>query len=290
MIGSIKIGSAFGIPVRVHWTFLFLFYLVRGADPLSIVLTILLVFGCVLLHELGHSLVAKGFGIRVVDITFWPLGGMARMTEIPENSRIEGLVAIAGPAVNFALAGIGILAAVTLEVLGLSGAGACGAFAGLNVMQGTFNLLPAFPMDGGRLLRAFLARKRSWLAATETAVRIGRVVAALLFAAALVLMSLTGLELWLLVLIPAFVWFAGARELFAVRLRHGVFPFGASWRPANGSPGAAPSPQGDQGEPGGTRPPFTFDPRTIRGGFDDEAIRKLEAFRGRLKKPPEERS
>src|SRR5262249_29872813 len=139
-------------------------------------------FGVVLLHELGHSLMARRLGVHVVDITLWPLGGLARMAEIPESSRVEGLIAIAGPAVNFALAGLGLgalpprplqRAPAWLSHLWLP-------FLGVNLFMGTFNLIPAFPADGGRLLRAWLARGGDWLGATETAVRIGRGISVIL--------------------------------------------------------------------------------------------------------------
>ena len=82
MNGSLKIGNAFGIPVRIHWTFLLALYLLAlaGVPVLQALPLVIVVFGCVLLHELGHSLVARSFGIQVVDITFWPLGGMARVS------------------------------------------------------------------------------------------------------------------------------------------------------------------------------------------------------------------
>ena len=292
--GSIKIGTAFGIPVRIHWTFLLLPYLflTRGVSLFETLATIAVVFGCVLLHELGHSLVAKGFGIRVVDITFWPLGGMARMSEIPESARIEGLVAIAGPAVNFALAGIGILLLLLTAVLGSPGEGFLFQFAGLNLLLGTFNLIPAFPMDGGRILRAFLARKRDWLAATEDAVRVGRIVAGILFVGSILVM-IRWQSVCTLPLIAVFIWLAGARELIAVRMRHGVFPFGNSRRPADapGEGGRAAAPAAEPEDPGAPRRPSSWDQRSDsqqRDGFSEEVIRRLESYRGRLRRHPDE--
>jgi len=205
--GSIKIGSVFGITLRLHVLLLVLFGVLvyQGVPPLILVT----LFACVLLHELGHSLVALAHGIRVVDITLWPLGGMARMSQIPESTRIEGLIAIAGPAVNLLLAAAGFLAAALtgwpLEW-----------FVWVNLTMGLFNLLPAFPMDGGRLLRAFLGRKGDWLGATVSAVRIGRWFALLL--------GVLGL-LWVpyvlaLPLVGLFIWWSGVQELAAVRARH----------------------------------------------------------------------
>ena len=121
MLGSIKIGKVLGITVRVHWLFLPVaaaawVWSSRAGDPrspfgtgvLQLALWVAVLFGVVFLHELGHSLVARHFGIRVLDITLWPLGGMARMSEIPEDAKVESLIAIAGPLVNFALAALGV--------------------------------------------------------------------------------------------------------------------------------------------------------------------------------------
>ena len=294
MNGSFKIGTAFGIPVRVHVTFLVLVYvLFLFADALAVLGLVGLVFGCVLLHELGHSLVARGFGLRVADITLWPLGGMARMSEIPENSRIEALIAFAGPAVNFALAGIALLALVAGAALGMEdGAKPQQLLLGVlavNVVQGGFNLLPAFPMDGGRLLRAFLARRRDWLSATEIAVRVGRWLALVLFCGSLAFLVVEK-SLCFMPVVALFIWFEGTRELWNVRLRHGVPVFGsfrAAWRPAQSS-GAAP---GNEAPPpdGEARRPVTWrQGGAPRGGFSDEEVRRLESHPGPLRRPPEE--
>jgi len=298
---SFKIGNAFGIPVRIHATFLLLVYalLVFFEQPLTALGLTGMSFACVLLHELGHSLVARGFGLRVMDITLWPLGGMARMSEIPENTRIEALIAIAGPAVNFALAGLGFLALTVGRALGLDDFAMrfIVAFLLANVVQGTFNLLPAFPMDGGRILRALLGRKGDWLAATETAVRVGRVVALLFLLGALLLMREGAANVCVLPLIALFVWFEGTRELWSVRLRHGVSPFGAAlrfgWRPAEAEvPERPPVPPSDEPlAPGAARRPRSWLQRlSRRGGFSEDEIRWLEAHRGPLRRPPDQPS
>jgi len=203
--GSIKIGSVLGITLRLHVLLLVLFGVLIVKDESPLVFAVL--FGCVLLHELGHSLVALAFGVRVVDITLWPLGGIARMTQIPESSRIEALIALAGPTVNFLLAGLAYL-------VGMPGNG---AFVLWNLGMGLLNLLPAFPLDGGRVLRAFLGRKGDWLAATEHAVWIGR-----WFALALFLLGFTGLLA--LPLVGLFIWWSGNQELASVRARHAPAP------------------------------------------------------------------
>lgn len=236
MLGSFKIGSVLGITVRVHWLFLALiaFVLLGAPGPaasLDLAVYLLMLFGLVFLHELGHSLVARRFGIRVYDITFWPLGGMARMSEIPEIPRVELLIALAGPAVNFALAALALplapwsaIAGDAASVWGGLSAGFAGKFLLVNLALGTFNLVPAFPMDGGRVLRAWLARSGDWVAATERAALVGRLFALAMIALALAFPS-QGL---MLPLIGVFVWFAGSRELAAVRARHARRPSVAS--------------------------------------------------------------
>ena len=301
MLGSYQIGTVLGIKVRVHWMFIAMIpvLLVLYDLPPAVTLAALTaLFGVVFLHELGHSLMARHFGIRVLDITFWPLGGMARMSEIPENSKIEGLIAIAGPAVNFALA---FLAAPILiwrwagghppdsdAILLISG-----WFVGINLMLGGFNLLPAFPMDGGRVLRAFFGRNGDWLGATERAVRVGKFFAVLMFFAGM-------LFDWgrILPFIAIFVWFAGSRELLAVRMRHarenGTLPGFGNLRDlfeaarqaqprATGTAGGVREPEFTvKPEPHVQRPVIDLAPRKAPRRLTDDEIERLESFRGRL--------
>ncbi|MDP6409468.1 MAG: site-2 protease family protein [Planctomycetota bacterium] len=283
MKDSFRLGQLFGITIRVHHLVVVLLGLMLLLDfgRLAVV-AYLLLCPIVLLHELGHSLVARRFGIEVIDITFWPLGGMARMRQIPEDSRIEGLIAVAGPAVNLALA---LLAApFTLFTGGVAWEVAM-TFVAINALMGSFNLVPAFPMDGGRLLRAWLGRHGDWLAATERAVRVGRTMAVAMFVVTL----LPGQPFFLspmLPLIAIFVWWTGRQELLAVRLRHGqqtinIGPFsfvvpGAAERgprdvSARDVPGAETAGQNQAG--GRRRAP---------GGFSAEQLQRLERFRGRL--------
>lgn len=295
MGGSIKIGNVFGIPVRLHWMFLLLVYAYAILDDAPLMVTLMWIvalFGAVFLHELGHSLVARHFGIRVLDITLWPLGGMARLSEMPENSRVEGLVAIAGPAVNFVLALVALLVIPVTSVLGLpNGTWAAQIFVGINLVMGVFNLIPAFPLDGGRILRAWFARSSDWLSATERAVRVGRFFAGVMFFASIGLMITGRSPSCALPLIAIFVWFAGARELIGVRLRHGQDLFGAAGAGSGAPFGQGPFGQGDpsaQGGPGeaqpgsARRPSIETDPLP-QGGFDERFIRRLENFRGRLR-------
>lgn len=278
MFGSLKIGSILGITIRLHALLLVLalvLYLDQGPAGL---LVFGILFGVVLLHELGHSVVAQRLGVRVVDITLWPLGGVARMAEMPESSRIEGWIASAGPAVNFVLAPLGVAA---LLFLGLDpegiAASALELFVEVNLAIGIFNLIPAFPTDGGRILRALLALRRDWLAATEIAVRVGGVVALLCAVSGLVLVfssaAFFGLGLSL-VFVAVFLWWTGRQELAAVRLRHGISPFAALAellrRSMEAATPAAPARDARETPEG-------------RAGLDERALEDLEQYRGSLR-------
>jgi Zn-dependent protease len=188
MRGSWSLGRLAGIRLQVHWTFLILIAWVvfqhasEGANAVQVtvgVALVLAVFGCVVLHELGHALTARRFGIRTRDITLLPIGGVARLERMPDDPRQELLVAIAGPAVNV------LIAAALWAVLGATGTLPSLADAArvessflatllvVNVALVGFNLLPAFPMDGGRVLRALLALKLPYTRATRIAANAG---------------------------------------------------------------------------------------------------------------------
>lgn len=191
---SLKLGTFAGIGVFMHWTFvllvawIFFSYIAQGkntAQAAAGVGFILALFVCVVLHEFGHALTARRFGVRTRDITLLPIGGIARLERIPEKPMQEFLVAIAGPAVNAAIALIlcGVLLALNrfnqvyeLELLE-------GHFVArlmwVNVLLVAFNLLPAFPMDGGRVLRALLAARMGRRRATVIAANIGQAMAIL---------------------------------------------------------------------------------------------------------------
>jgi len=215
---SWKLGRLAGIDTYVHASFLLLIGWAAwsswsGAGTLASVVYgvafLLAVFGSVLLHELGHALMARRYGIATQRIVLYPIGGVAQLERMPRRPREELAVALAGPAVNFTIAAALWLFAPVF------GAGVLGALLGslmvANLMLGAFNLVPAYPMDGGRALRAFLAERMGSRRATETAVKVGRWVAG-----GMVLLGLfTGNVL--LVLIAAFVWFAGGAELRASR-------------------------------------------------------------------------
>src|SRR5262249_51734265 len=185
---SWKLGTAFGIGIYVHWSFLLLAAYVlfsKGtqggwAFALFSVLFLFAVFGCVVLHELGHALMARAFGIGTRDITLYPIGGIARLERMGEKPWEELCIALAGPAVNAVLAVLLSLVLVGAgawggfltspdEVAGLGGMGFLFDLLAANVMLGLFNMLPAFPMDGGRVLRALLSWPLGRLQATEIA-------------------------------------------------------------------------------------------------------------------------
>jgi Zn-dependent protease len=181
---SWKIGRVADIDLYVHPTFLLvlLFPGVIAGGALSILL-VLAVFGCVLLHELGHALAAQQFGIRTRDITLYPIGGVARLERMPRAAGAELVIALAGPAVNLAIAA-GLLALGFLSGGALLEGGNLGVLLSellaINVVLALFNLLPAFPMDGGRVLRALLSGWMGRAKATSVAAQIGRVIAVLI--------------------------------------------------------------------------------------------------------------
>ncbi len=232
MGSSFKIGRAFGIDVKVHWTF-FLLLLVFGyfayqrsgslASALVTVGLIVALFVFVLLHEFGHSLVAQRLGIEIPDITLLPLGGLARMKTLPEKPADEVKIAIAGPLVNVALAVIFFVLAYLFGA-GLpnyrgvpSGPISVGEilayFALTNVVLAVFNMIPAFPMDGGRVLRGLLATRMGTVRATDVSAAVGQA-----FAFLFVVFGITSGQ-FLLVLIAIFIFFGAGGEAQMMRQR-----------------------------------------------------------------------
>lgn len=225
---SIALFRVFGIRLEVHASFVLLLAYAASAGlaeggVLAMVWSVrfvLLVFSVVVLHELGHCLAARHYGIRTHRILLLPIGGMAEFAEIPREPRRELVIAIAGPMVNYtliallllcfgwpdSLAGIGVpttwgeVPAVLLYV---------------NILMGVFNLLPAFPMDGGRILRALLATRLDYLAATRWAARIGQVIALTCAAYA----AWDWQEHWLLAVLFLFIAYGAETEYRFVRSR-----------------------------------------------------------------------
>jgi Zn-dependent protease len=207
---SWKLGRVAGIDVYLHPTFL-LVLLIPGvlSGGLLSVLLVTSLFGCVLLHEFGHALMARRFGIETEDITLYPIGGVARLQRMPRAPGAELLIALAGPAVNFAIVG-------ALTLLGLMGLDALfahtavGSFLSvlltINLTLGLFNMIPAFPMDGGRVLRALLGGWLGRAQATTVAATIGRTLAILFGLWAF--WSINPIQ----VALAAFIYFAASAE------------------------------------------------------------------------------
>jgi Zn-dependent protease len=218
-----KIGRIADIDIYIHWSFLLLPALVAleslsggggmGSFAGNIVF-LLVVFGCVVLHELGHALMARRFGIGTHGITLLPIGGVARLERMPKDPLQELAIAVAGPAVNVVIAA-SLIAGLVLgrgsPAAALSapwGASFLGGLIWVNLILVLFNALPAFPMDGGRVLRALLALAVPHVQATRVAAGVGQVLAVGLGVIGL-------LTNWMLVFVALFVFFAARQEAAA---------------------------------------------------------------------------
>jgi len=208
MGGSLKLGKWFGIEVNLHVTFLLLigflavtgFIATRNAGAVAGNIGFLLaLFLCVLLHEFGHALAARRYGIPTKDITLLPIGGVARLERMPTDPKQELVVALAGPAVNV------VIALALLPIIAVSDVAFFERLFTTNLFLVAFNMIPAFPLDGGRVLRAGLAMKMNYATATSAAAKIGQGFA--------VLFGLVGLFTNpFLILIAVFIWFGAAGE------------------------------------------------------------------------------
>ena len=230
---SWRIGTFAGIGVYIHATFLLIIgwvALISWQESHTLVgalfgvVYILLLFGCVVLHEYGHALTARKYGIATRDITLLPIGGVARLERMPDDPRQELWVALAGPAVNILIAMMLFVwiiltidsdAANGLEFMSDS---LVARLMSVNILLAAFNMIPAFPMDGGRVVRALLATRISYTRATQIAAGLGQAVAFVFF--------LIGLfyQPWLM-LIGLFVWIGAGQEASMVQLKsalHGI--------------------------------------------------------------------
>ena len=224
---SFSIGTVAGTVVRIHVTFVLFLVWIFGAGyvtggvnaALNSVVFILLVFACVLLHEFGHIFTARAFGVQTPDVVLLPIGGVARLERIPEKPMEEFLIAIAGPLVNVAIAGFLLLFAGA----DVSSSAAVAAvdntripmvdrLAAVNLFIALFNLIPAFPMDGGRVLRALLSTRLGFVRATGIAAAVGQGFAFLLGFIGLFYNPI-------LIFIAIFVYLAAASEAHMVALR-----------------------------------------------------------------------
>ncbi len=226
MSWSFPIGTVKGTVIRIHLTFFLLLLWIGGSAyaagggpaALTAIVFICLIFLCVLLHEFGHVFAARRYGVQTPDITLVPIGGVARLERIPEKPVEELVVAMAGPAVNLVIAAalfllLGGIPAMEAAAFERPGFGILERLAWVNVMLVVFNLIPAFPMDGGRMLRAFLAWRMGYVRATQIAAGVGQAAAF-----GLGLLGLFGGNP-LLVFIALFVYLGAAGEAQAVQMR-----------------------------------------------------------------------
>jgi len=216
---SFKIGSAWGIPIELHLTFILLILAVLGLaiyyNQIYAFILIVFLFVFVLFHELAHSVVARSYNITVRKIVLYPIGGVSEIEEIPENPKIEWRMAAAGPITSLvlgaALIGVNYVLPVKIpvfhpiSVLLFSTGNILLDLGFLNLVLGAFNFIPAFPMDGGRVLRALLAERMKFSQATKYAAYIGRIFG--------IIMVLVGLTIDpLLIVIGVFIYIGASEE------------------------------------------------------------------------------
>lgn len=196
-----RIGTLLGFPVEINLTFLLLlgvvFMWMGGVAGLVVVA---IAFGSVLLHELGHAVVARRLGVNVSGIELHFFGGAAKMIEMPRSANHEIAIAAAGPLVSLVLAGLG------LGIGAMAGSWFVAVIGWINLTIALFNLIPALPMDGGRILRAFLTRHMDFVRATDVSVMVARV-----FAIGFALFGLAN-GMYQLVLLAPFLWLMGSNE------------------------------------------------------------------------------
>lgn len=238
-----RVATVRGIPIRLHWSLLALLgvmsvgaLLQGGVAHMAQAVTVsVALLASVVLHELGHAIAGQGFGIPTAHITLYPFGGIAAMTEMPKSPRQELIIAAAGPAVNGALFlafGLGAW---------LTGNWLFSAIAGVNLVMGVFNLVPAFPMDGGRILRSLLAQRIGLFKASQVAITVGKAFAWLFLLGGIAWGN------WSLAFVGGFMIFATNEE--AKKLRHlihnqawqrrwggGSSTWWRDWEPQSGHP------------------------------------------------------
>lgn len=228
---SFRIARLSGIDIYIHATFLLLLLWVAYSDwssegtidaVIEGVLFVTVLFGCIVLHEMGHALAARHYGIQTRDITLWPIGGVASLESMPEKPLHEMVVAVAGPLVNVVIAALiwfWLSAHDAIPAMDMAFQGESSFLFKLlvvNLVLAIFNLLPAFPMDGGRILRALLAFFFERARATHYAARLGQ-----FFAVCFGLLGLMGYGP-MLILIAVFLWLAASAESNMEQMRASV--------------------------------------------------------------------
>jgi len=283
---AFKIGSLFGIPIRLHITMAivpFLAFWFSGRSDLvgfaiALGFTVVL-FGSVVAHELGHALTARRFGVHTADIVLMPIGGVARIVNLPKRPGHEIAIALAGPIVSIALAVTAFLLLIPSMLISGYAVTALNTLLYINIVLGLFNLVPALPMDGGRVLRGLLALKRDYLSATRIAARIGRAIAIAGLVYAIYSSDV------MLGVIAAFVFFGAGTEERIAWMREaarggGVYPgappgrvYTFRWTSRDGS-GTAPAPPPSVGGAGPQGPRRDGDVIVIQGGKAEVISRK----------------
>ena len=218
--GQIQLGKVAGIPIRLNRSLLWFLPVIAllssaGAGLAGFAETLVLiafVFGFVLLHELGHAMAARHFGVRTRDITLYPLGGIASLERMPRRPLAEIVIALAGPAVNV------VLAAAFALVNAVIPTALVATLVSINLGLALFNMIPAFPLDGGRVLRALLALRLTYPKATQIAGRVGQGFAGVFALAGFVLFHP------ILILIAVFLYFAAGAEIRQVAAGRGPEP------------------------------------------------------------------
>jgi Zn-dependent protease/predicted transcriptional regulator len=213
---SFKIGSIWGIPIELHITFLLLILavLILSYPHFYPFFIILFLFLFVVFHELAHSIVARHYGIKVRKIILYPIGGVSEIEEIPDNPSQEWRMAVAGPLTSLVL-GVTLLAvslivspqAFTIGIFSTITGNFLTDLATLNILLGLFNIIPAFPMDGGRVFRALLAERLKYSDATRYAVYLGKI-----FGIAMVIVGVFVPTYFLLILVGIFVYIGASEE------------------------------------------------------------------------------
>ena len=226
MHASFKLISIKGITVYLHVTFLFVIFwmavlfIASGMQRMQLlwyVLFLIAVFACIVLHEYGHALAASWYGINAKKITLYPIGGIASLERLPNNPKQELAISAAGPVVNFLIAvSLFLLSPQTFSFDSyqvytgtIEASNFVYSLAVVNMALAVFNLIPAFPMDGGRIFRALLGFKYNYIKATVIAAAVGRVIAFLLIITGIVL-----LNLWLSLVGLFIIFFARAEESY----------------------------------------------------------------------------